>query len=387
MQSERELLSLLDELSAFERRFSLGNTFNVFEALKVIRQEIRHSRFLAFLLDPAEAHGLGDRFLRAFLLAAATKHPNPPVSKLSLAVGDISGALVYCERDHFDITVQIPDLNLMFVTENKIDASERPEQLADYRRQVEHRYSSYKFMGCFLTPEGFDGEDEKWGSLDYGTVSAELKRLVAESPPPDAALQVINQYIELIERRIVISEELIAACKRIYSQHRVALDLIAEHGQTPVLAEAFRSFQSEHSDLEAFRIRASDIFFVHSSWLAIQDFQVADVPRWGSSCPVKFWFQLVHEKLFLRLEIGPVASDRGFDRSALVTELRSSLKGAKRQTSGELFTRIRTVSHALVDETDISEVAAAMGSLWNTIGGTETAETVTLTAKKITNAH
>jgi hypothetical protein len=384
MQSESELLSLLDELSAFERRFSLGNTFNVFEALNVIRQEIRHSRFLAFLLDPAEAHGLADRFLRAFLLAAATNHPAPPVSKLSLAVGDISGALVYCERDHFDITVQIPDLNLMFVVENKIDASERSEQLADYRQQVEQRYSDYKFMGCFLTPEGYDGEDDTWGALDYGTVSAELKRLVAESPPPSAALQVINQYIELIERRIVVSEELIAACKRIYSQHRVALDLIAEHGQTPILAEAFRSFLSEHSDLEAFRIRASDIFFVQKSWLAIQAFQVADAPRWGSSCPVKFWFQLVGEKLFLRLEIGPTVPDREFDRSALVAELRSRL-GVKRQATGELFTRVRTVSHALVDETDVSEVAAVMGALWQSIGGIETAEAVTIAARKITN--
>lgn len=35
---------LLDELGAFERRFCLGNTFNIFVALKVIRQEIRHSK-------------------------------------------------------------------------------------------------------------------------------------------------------------------------------------------------------------------------------------------------------------------------------------------------------------------------------------------------------
>ena len=38
------LFNLLDEVSAFERRFSPGNTFNIFGALKVIRQEIRHSK-------------------------------------------------------------------------------------------------------------------------------------------------------------------------------------------------------------------------------------------------------------------------------------------------------------------------------------------------------
>lgn len=37
------LFNLLDEVSAFERRFSPANTFDVFGALKVIRQEIWHS--------------------------------------------------------------------------------------------------------------------------------------------------------------------------------------------------------------------------------------------------------------------------------------------------------------------------------------------------------
>ena len=42
--------------------------FNVFEAMGVVFQEVRHSDFLAFLLDPRGHHGLGDSrdFVRSY---------------------------------------------------------------------------------------------------------------------------------------------------------------------------------------------------------------------------------------------------------------------------------------------------------------------------------
>ena len=49
-----------------ERLEALLAEFNIFEAIGVVRQELRHSDFLAFLLDPHQSHGLGDDFLKAF---------------------------------------------------------------------------------------------------------------------------------------------------------------------------------------------------------------------------------------------------------------------------------------------------------------------------------
>src|SRR3954453_131992 len=70
--------SLTSELEALER-FVIDNDdltelearigrFNIFDALRVARVEIRHSNCLAWLLDPAESHGQGDLFLRAVLM-------------------------------------------------------------------------------------------------------------------------------------------------------------------------------------------------------------------------------------------------------------------------------------------------------------------------------
>jgi hypothetical protein len=50
-----------DDLSELEIRIG---RFNIFDALSIARTEIRHSNFLAWLLDPSESHGQGPLFLR-----------------------------------------------------------------------------------------------------------------------------------------------------------------------------------------------------------------------------------------------------------------------------------------------------------------------------------
>lgn len=375
MEHERELLALLDELQAFEKKFGLRSRFNIFEAVNMVRQEIRHSSFLAFLLNPAETHGLGDRFLRAMLMAAADGHPAPPVSRLNLAVSDCSGATVYRERDHFDVTVHIPELQLLFVVENKVDAGERPEQLADYRKLAEQRYPGLRFMGTFLTREGDAGEDDHWGTLSYATVAAELRRLLEDDSPAPAVAVAIQHYADLIERRIVVSAELIDACRRIYTKHRVALDLIDEHGAVPLLAEAFDEFQKAYPNLEAFIRRSESIHFIAKEWREVQEFQVADKGRWGVECPVKFWFRRRDRDLYLRLEVGPVLPEANFDRVAYVQELRSRVKGSDREVK-QLFTRVRTHRRTLPEEPTVDDVAQAMDELWRQIGGSSTADAV-----------
>ena len=137
---EGTLLTLIEALQKLEREFKLATVFNVFEAVAMARQEIRHSRFLAFLLDPRSPHGLGPAFLRATLSAAVAEHPDPPVSRLDVAITDLGGCSVHCERDHFDIAVEVPSLRLLFVIENKIDAAESVEQLQKYRQLALSRY-------------------------------------------------------------------------------------------------------------------------------------------------------------------------------------------------------------------------------------------------------
>jgi hypothetical protein len=72
-----------DSLSEIEllTQFVMNNTeleqledhlhqFNIFEAIGMHKQELRHSAFLSFLLDPRQPHGLGDDFLKKVLQRA-----------------------------------------------------------------------------------------------------------------------------------------------------------------------------------------------------------------------------------------------------------------------------------------------------------------------------
>ncbi|MEH1869842.1 MAG: PD-(D/E)XK nuclease family protein [Nostoc sp.] len=66
--TERALLeSLIVENEDLEKLESKLAQFNIFEAIGVVRQELRHSNFLAFLLNPSENHRLDDIFLKRFL--------------------------------------------------------------------------------------------------------------------------------------------------------------------------------------------------------------------------------------------------------------------------------------------------------------------------------
>ena len=57
----------IDENQDLECLDSLLDRFNLVESLGLVRQEIRHSAFLRWLLDPTETHSLGDYWLRQFL--------------------------------------------------------------------------------------------------------------------------------------------------------------------------------------------------------------------------------------------------------------------------------------------------------------------------------
>lgn len=125
--------------------------FNLFEALGITRKEQFQSRFLAFLLDPAESHDQEDMFLRTFL-----EH----IQLLEGLPKRLDGAVVKTESGiapygRVDIAITLPDRRLIII-ENKVDASEGEEQIARYqdwlRSQPQSTHGQHFLV--FLTPEG-----------------------------------------------------------------------------------------------------------------------------------------------------------------------------------------------------------------------------------------
>ncbi|CAN5607862.1 hypothetical protein BH24ACT21_BH24ACT21_12240 [soil metagenome] len=216
-----------------ERLEALLNRFNIFEAVGIERQEIRHSRFLAFLLDPNESHGMGDAFVKRLLQRAImdTSNASAPVTPIDLSLWDLGEMSVWREWRRIDIFLLDEREKLAVIIENKIGASEHGDQLDRYHEAVSKEYPTHKLLALYLTPGGDEPSHPDYLSADYQAVCEILGELVesrASVIEPD--LQVlITHYTEMLRRHIVGDSEIARLSRQIYQKHQRAIDLIYQH--------------------------------------------------------------------------------------------------------------------------------------------------------------
>jgi hypothetical protein len=214
-----------------EQLESLLAEFNIFEAIGAVRQELRHSDFLAFLLNPAENHGLGDIFLKKFLMRVLNDADNPPFSAIEIDVVDLKEAEVRREWLNVDILIQDPTNRLVCAIENKIDTTEHSNQLRRYREIVSREFAGYRALFIYLTPDGDESSDETYLTFSY-TQLVQLVELICQTYKsilgPDVYTLMIH-YLKMLRRHIVSDSEIAELCQKIYQKHQKALDLIFEH--------------------------------------------------------------------------------------------------------------------------------------------------------------
>ena len=124
-----------DDLLALE---SVIGKFNIFDALDIARAEIRHSNFLAFILDPAESHGQGQLFLKAFLtdLLKAAPAKLRPLSPIELDGTDLRGVEVRREWRHIDLLIASQQPPFIAVIEDKIRPQGHSDQQSRYEATI-----------------------------------------------------------------------------------------------------------------------------------------------------------------------------------------------------------------------------------------------------------
>ena len=87
MDNSIEKIKALEELlldEDFIILISKIGRLNVFNALQLQNQEIRHSNFLAWLLNPNESHKLGDAFLKELLQIVLKEYSKNPEITIKL---------------------------------------------------------------------------------------------------------------------------------------------------------------------------------------------------------------------------------------------------------------------------------------------------------------
>jgi thiamine phosphate synthase YjbQ (UPF0047 family) len=209
----------------------LLNEFNIFEALGAVRQELRHSDFLAFLLDPYQNHGLGDDFLKRFLKRVLFGAPEQEVTPVEVDVADLSNAFVRREWHNIDILIRDPRARIVCTIENKVTSGEHSDQLKRYRKAVTRKFPEYSRIFVFLTPEGDAPSDEAYLPYSYGEI-AELVDAVRQARASTLGADVrtlMTHYTTMLRRHIVSDSEIAELCRKLYREHQQALDLIYEH--------------------------------------------------------------------------------------------------------------------------------------------------------------
>ena len=141
-----------------ERRARGIHDYNVFDVLET--KEVKHSKFIASLLDPKGLHYQGDLFLREFINACG-------ISDFGL---DTSNVQVFREYENIDI--YITDGNKHIIIENKLWTGDHDEQIARYIQAIvdeqdeqnEQNGIYERILVLYLTP--FDDGIKSLGGID-----------------------------------------------------------------------------------------------------------------------------------------------------------------------------------------------------------------------------
>jgi hypothetical protein len=285
--------------------------FNLFEALGAVRQEIRHSDFLAFLLAPQQPHGLGDTFAKRLLQSVSRALPAgaAAISAVDLDIWSLDELVVLREWENIDILLLDAAHQFAVIIENKIDSGEHSGQLRRYQETVERHYPGWRMMYLFLTPEGDTPSDERYLPVSYAAICSVLEALlVSRNSVLGSDIQVvIRHYTDMLRRHLVGESEIADLCRRIYQRHQWALDLIYEH--RPDRQATIHSFLTqliaETSDLVVTFPSKTRIGFHPQQWQAI-------TPLFeGKKSHSMLFFELQNttDSLRLKLFIGPGAQE------------------------------------------------------------------------------
>jgi len=229
------------------------NENNIFHVLGLDDYEIRHSNMLAHLLKPNRPHGFDHKILEELLIRLSQANMLKTTDNIEngrkldiLDILDIDYTCTVVEREvstskkktktedgqrkknYIDILIKLflkddadNERPIVICIENKIWSVDHGEQLQNYYKYVEETYeNAYSRTYIYLTPDGDEPSEENrstWGTLDYGVILESIKKVFGEYDPmndvlPQEVRILTSNYLELLEKKISVDEELDEAC-------------------------------------------------------------------------------------------------------------------------------------------------------------------------------
>lgn len=308
----KDLKDFLMDIEILDQLELRSSEFNVFQTLGVVNAEIRHSNVMAWLLSPRENHDMGDYILKKLIQTISYQYYDEgnedKIDPLKIALIDYDDFEVRREWKNIDILLVSKQNKYVVAMENKVWSKESKHQLKKYESIVNEEFKEYKKLFIYLTPYGDNASDNNtWVSMRYqlfiDIIEKALK--VKKDILNERVLLFIEQYLEILRRKIVGDKELEDLCRQIYFKHKRALDVIFEY-KPDIYSDISSRLQDLIKDTPGLILDDSSKTYIRFTTDKLENYYVEKGEGWTSTGRLLlFEFQNRDNKLILKLIIGP----------------------------------------------------------------------------------
>ena len=226
-----------------------------------------HSRFIVWLLDPSEGHGLGDFFLQHFLHAIVQGQADAKQNKLThqkVSSWSLSDFLFETEKKAEtkikNGSIDIYGLSLankvLLVIENKIGSKEHGGQLETYSKYadlINEQHSNVETIVRVLLDAEFNPDDsivkiaarDEWSKVNYDWIAIAIREVIDNELASPVILKMLDSYLYEIEGYVSDEKQ-----STLYITERQQLKVLAHQYRDVVTHEVFKKAWSyELNDL------------------------------------------------------------------------------------------------------------------------------------------
>lgn len=211
--------------------------FNILEITGMGTQEIKHSNILSWLFDDKE-HNLEYQVLNGFLKKVIELNPlmeKKDILQSYLYLSDKKRDItIYREQDNIDLLIVDEANKIVIAIENKVNAIESEEQLANYKNLINKKYKKYDKYFIFLTIDlEYPSEgNENWLRARHQMTTEVIKDILKTKEITLKTKIILESYIDLLKRNgIVEDKKLQELCDKIWvnKKYRDALNILIEN--------------------------------------------------------------------------------------------------------------------------------------------------------------
>ncbi len=218
---------------------------NIFRALGNERKELMHSRFLAYLLNPNENHGIGSIFIKKVLMDIFRDN-NENTSVLD--IDKVNYSTIEIRREWKNIDILIISDNYVIVIENKIDSQDHSGQLSRYKNIIESdpilkmKEKHYVYLTIFGSDPSEQNVSEYYMNYSYYEIAHNLNFILTiHSNQLQTKTKIyLKDYVNIINQELLMVSKINQEAAHFYKQHKDVLDFIYDN--KPDLCSKFHEY-------------------------------------------------------------------------------------------------------------------------------------------------